>query len=104
MKPSLDMTATRRLLVEWKEPRATALLEELETGIAAEARAFREAIVARWAAEYASKRDGDGGQDPAAALADLRRWSRAYFQAADGDGRDDGDPSPGHAQLDVRAA
>jgi hypothetical protein len=108
MKLLLEMNAPRPLLLEWKEPRATALLEEMEGGIEVEARAFRAAIVARWAAEYAGARAADGGGGDAAALADLRRWSHAYFHAAGDDGpdeTDDRDPDPDDdARLDVQAA
>src|SRR5579863_10469513 len=70
------------IVVEWEEPRATTLMEELVIDVGGEVRRFREDIVSKWAAEYARRRAADEvAEDQSVAAADLHSWSRAYFQA-----------------------
>ena len=89
--------ATRQ--VEGSGAKATSWPEELESSVEREVRAFRDAIVGKWAAAYARRRAPDGSVDAAAATADLRRWCRTYFAPAEPDLADA--PAADDVQADV---
>jgi hypothetical protein len=75
------------MAVEWSDDLENIFADGLGTGVENDVRAFRAAIVARWAAEYARKRGS--GADPEVAMSDLRRWAHAYFQPNDAGADDD---------------
>lgn len=92
------------LIVECSEPRETAVMAELGSGVENELLSFRAAI-AKWANEYARHCEEDRARDPSAAAADLRRWSREHFQATQARSRGVSAPAERRpAPVDVRAA
>ena len=81
MSSFVDGRSPGRVAVEWTEEGENILADSPETGVENDVRAFRAAIVAGWASEYARRRAS--GEDPELAMSDLRRWAHAYFQGDD---------------------